>query len=121
MRSVCLLWCALSMGLMKGQSSLASDAYRRQELADARVEQELFIRSAHDHSALEAKQIAARQRAEDLQREFYSKANRFVDLWSHFSKELNEHQTINIKLAKKLSKAFHDLERSEGWPAVDGK
>jgi hypothetical protein len=29
---------------------------------------------------------------------------------------LNEKKTFNAKLAKQVAKAFHDLEKSDGWP-----
>jgi hypothetical protein len=29
---------------------------------------------------------------------------------------LNEKQTFDVKLAKKVAKAFHELESSDGWP-----
>jgi hypothetical protein len=48
--------------------------------------------------------------------EFYSKAKHFVDLWRAFAAELNEKKVFDAKLAKKVSKAFHDLEKSDGWP-----
>ena len=48
--------------------------------------------------------------------EFYSKARHFVDLWQKFARELNDKKTFDAKLALKMSKAFHDLEHSDGWP-----
>jgi hypothetical protein len=33
-----------------------------------------------------------------------------------FASRLNENQTVDVKLARKLSKAFHELETSNGWP-----
>jgi len=41
--------------------------------------------------------------------------NRFVALWSALVSEYNEKQAFNIKLAGEVAKAFHELEKSEGW------
>jgi hypothetical protein len=59
----------------------------------------------------------AEKRAEQYARiQFWQKANHFVSLWENFAAQLNENQTFDAKLAKKLSKAFHELETSDGWP-----
>ncbi len=60
---------------------------------------------------------AANERAEEVaRRQFWEKANRFVALWGDFAAHLNEKQAFDAKLARKLSKAFHELETSDGWP-----
>jgi hypothetical protein len=53
--------------------------------------------------------------------QFYSKARRFVDLWQAFAKEMNGNKTFNAKLAKQVSKAFHDMEGTDGWPVGRSK
>ena len=86
---------------------------------DRRVQQQMFERWALDPGA--EKQILARKRAEEQLREFYAKAHRFVELWQHFAEDLNNQKTFNAKMAKEVSKAFHDLEKSDGWPVGRSK
>jgi len=78
-----------------------------------RLQQEAFEKWALDTTDAQ-KQATAKQTAAAL--EFYSKARHFVDLWEALAAELNEKKTFNAKLAKQVSKAFHDLEKSDGWP-----
>jgi hypothetical protein len=63
------------------------------------------------------RQAIARTEENAKFREFYLKAQRFVTLWRKFAVDLDGQKTVNMKLAKQLSKAFHDLEKSDGWPA----
>jgi hypothetical protein len=81
--------------------------------AQSRIEQEAFEQWALDPA--DPKSVAAGKEAEAVQ-EFYSKARHFVDLWQAFANELNDKKTFNAKLAKQVSKAFHDMEKSDGWP-----
>jgi len=46
-----------------------------------------------------------------LERQFISRMNRFVALWSALVSEYNEKQAFNIKLAGEVAKAFHELEK----------
>jgi hypothetical protein len=81
---------------------------------------ELYYQSLSE-GGLQAQQEAA-QRAEVAyqRRLFYAKAKHFVDLWTKLTKQMNQHDTMDIKLARKVSQAFHDLEKSNGWPAPSG-
>ena len=106
------LWFALSVNWLSAQSAMQEDYRLRQ------FEYELFLRSAGNHSAQVTKAAIAQQQADQLRIEFWTKANRFVELWSRFTQEMKERQTVNVKLARKVSKAFHDLEKSSGWPAI---
>ncbi len=63
------------------------------------------------------RQAAQRREAEQKFHEFYTKAERFVNLWRKLTTEMHDQKTFNMKLAKQVSKAFHDLEKSDGWPA----
>jgi hypothetical protein len=54
-------------------------------------------------------------------REFYEKARRFVVLWQTFAATLSDQKTFDAKLAKQVSKAFHDMEKSDGWPVGRSK
>ena len=47
------------------------------------------------------------------------KADKFVQAWSVLTREYKERGSFNVKKAKEVSKAFHDLEKSEGWPKAD--
>jgi len=77
---------------------------------------EIFSRSVRQAHEEKARQIAEKQ-AEQLARlQFREKANKFVALWEDFVSRLNEKQTFDVKLAKKVAKAFHELESSDGWP-----
>jgi hypothetical protein len=37
-------------------------------------------------------------------------------LWAQFTAEANAQHTFDVKLAKKLEKAFNDLQKAQGWP-----
>jgi hypothetical protein len=44
------------------------------------------------------------------------KERRLVEAWSALAREYKDKGTFNLKKAKQVSKAFHDLEKTEGWP-----
>ena len=77
---------------------------------------EMLNNAANDHSLEQARQAAILREQEFARTQFLEKANQFVALWEDFASRLNEKQTFDAKLAKKLAKAFHELETSEGWP-----
>ncbi len=77
---------------------------------------EIFLRSAQGGDAAAQRKQAEKRAAELARTEFLDKANHFVELWSDFATLLNEKQTFDAKLAKKVSKAFHELEKTDGWP-----
>lgn len=77
---------------------------------------EMYAHSLGSNEFLGKQRASAKRELAYEQREFYSKATQFVELWKKFAEQLNGQQTFDAKLAKKLSKAFHDLEKSEGWP-----
>jgi hypothetical protein len=60
-----------------------------------------------------------REQAEWIQSDFVRKANSFALLWAEFAAQSNANHLIDIKHAKKLSKAFHELETARGWPAKE--
>jgi hypothetical protein len=64
-------------------------------------------------------QIAKRREAEYKEQQFLLKAKKLVQSWSTFVSEYNEKGTFNLKTAREVSKAFHDLEKDEGWPKMD--
>lgn len=57
-----------------------------------------------------------RRQAEWLQSDLVRKANKFALLWAQFTAEVNARRTFDVKLAKKLEKAFNDLQKAQGWP-----
>jgi hypothetical protein len=63
--------------------------------------------------------IDKQKEAKYKEHEFRSKTQAFVDLWSALAREYSEKGTFNMKIAKEVSKAFHALEKTEGWPKVD--
>ncbi len=88
----------------------------------SRVEElyrELLL-SSSPQSAAEARiQIAKRREAQYKERQFLLKAERLVESWSALVREYNKKGTFNVKTAREVSKAFHDLEKAEGWPNTD--
>ena len=76
---------------------------------------ELAFRELENSRAEIDRELALRRQARYLERQFISRMNRFVALWSALVSEYNEKQAFNIKLAGEVAKAFHDLEKSEGW------
>ena len=63
---------------------------------------------------------AERQDEQSQERQFIEKANAFVRTWTAFAKEYNERKTFNVKVAAKLTRAFHELETSNSWPRPTG-
>jgi hypothetical protein len=60
-------------------------------------------------------EMEIRTEAQLKEREFLLKADKFVQVWKVFIREYNTRGAFNVKLAQKASKAFRDLEGSEGW------
>jgi len=60
---------------------------------------------------------AAQRRASQWkEQQFRVKAREFVEAWTEMANEFNNKGAFNVKKARKASKAFHELERTEGWP-----
>jgi len=57
--------------------------------------------------------------AEGKERQFLLKADKFIRAWSALVHEYNQKGSFNMKEVKQVSKAFPDLEKSEGWPKAD--
>ena len=79
------------------------------------LRRELALRELENSRADVDRELALRRQASSLERQFISRMNRFVALWSALVSEYNEKQAFNIKLAGEVAKAFHELEKSEGW------
>jgi hypothetical protein len=77
---------------------------------------EFFRQSVHDNNDETVRRATAARQEQIARLQFMAKMNRFVRLWADFANRLNDKQTFDAKLAKKISKAFHELETSDGWP-----
>ena len=91
--------------------------------ADAfdRFTRELMLQQLEADRARAAAGVAQRREAQYRERQFMDKVNKFVRTWSRFALLYNERKAFDIKTAKELSKAFHELENSGDWPALDRK
>ena len=85
------------------------------------LRRELAFRELGNTSANVQREAARRQRAQYLEWQFITKMNRFVALWSALVREYNEKRVFNIKIAAEISKAFREIETSEGWPKPNCK
>jgi hypothetical protein len=65
------------------------------------------------------RQLAQHKAAQQKEHQFWMKTEKFIDSWTALAREYNDKGTFNVKRAKQVSKAFHDLEKSEGWPKTD--
>jgi hypothetical protein len=84
-------------------------------IRDRQIQQEVLEKWALDQDGNKKKAEAAKESA--AAQEFYARAEQFVQLWEAFAGQLNQKKTFNAKLAKQVSKAFHELEKSDGWAA----
>jgi len=78
---------------------------KRRELA--------FLELEMRHTEMD-RELAVRREAQYLEAQFLARMNKVVALWSAFANDYNQKHTFNIKLAREVSKAFHDLENGEG-------
>ena len=114
----CLL-CLLGFGSLSAQSARPMEG--GSNAGSLMMAREMFYRDASDAELLRRREEAAKRDLDYQKRMFYGKAHRFVTLWSKMTKQMGERQTFDVKLAKQVSEAFHDLEKSEGWPVRSGK
>ncbi len=63
--------------------------------------------------------MEARLQAQLSERQLRDRMNRIAEVWRGFVEEYNTRRTFNIRKAKELSKAFHELESNEPWPRPD--
>jgi hypothetical protein len=80
-----------------------------------RLERQALLLEMETRNAALVRQMVERQVAEQQRREFAAKANRFITIWNKLIGEYSRQGTFNVKQARALSKAFHDLE-SISWP-----
>jgi hypothetical protein len=118
MRKILAVTLFFSSQILLAQGAPRALNYPENE-AERRLQQDSFEKWA---TQPEAERQAAAQRETDAKfREFYSKAQHFVTLWKELTVAMNDQKTFNVKLAKQVSKAFHELEKSDGWPAGRSK
>jgi hypothetical protein len=108
------LFLICSVPMTFAQSSNVADARNDVEFSGAL--RELFYKSLSDGSFQSQQEASQRREAEYQNRLFYGKAKHFVDLWTKLTRQMNQNNTFDVKLAQKVSAAFHDLEKSNGWP-----
>jgi hypothetical protein len=85
---------------------------------EARHQQERFLweMEQRDSAALRAQQEVVVRRATEYQRlEFERRVNQVAAIWNRLFEDYQRGHVLNIKDARALSKAFHDLELF-GWP-----
>jgi hypothetical protein len=107
------LLCVAGVCFAQSKTGLASGD------TDARmtaVMRDLYVRSAVDDSAVPRQHAAEQADVEYERRLFYDRAKHFVDLWTKMTKQMNDRNVVDVKLARKVSNAFHDLEKSDAWP-----
>jgi hypothetical protein len=114
--SVLFLVCA---DALQAQSPVPAQFPTLDPNAQSNLQMEIMQRAVEESKDDSARRAIAKREEEIARTQFCARANRFVTLWMDFAQRLNEKQTFDAKLAKKLAKAFHDLETSEGWPVRD--
>jgi hypothetical protein len=120
MRKILAVTIFLSCQILSAQGQNAPHALNYPAIdAERRLQQDSFEKWATQPEP--ERQAAERRETDEKFREFYSKAQHFVTLWKELTVAMNDQKTFNVKLAKQVSKAFHDLEKSEGWPAGRSK
>ena len=118
MRKVLAVSLLFSSQILRAQSAAQGQPLPIDSEMRRRLQEDAFEKWAFDK---EAPKRAASAKEQEAVREFYSKAKRFVELWQALAAELNGKKTFNAKLAKEVSKAFHELEKSDGWPVRHAK
>jgi hypothetical protein len=94
---------------------LSAQEHRSADDPMERLRREFAFRELDMQRSDIEREIELRRNARRLERQFMMKANRFVELWCALVNEYNSKRVFNIKLAAEVSKAFHDVENSEGW------
>jgi hypothetical protein len=93
-------------------ASLSAQKPSDQKQAET-LQQQQYLRTRDVSNPAEEEQ---HRQAEWRQSDLVRKANKFAVLWAQFTAEANAQHTFDVKLAKKLEKAFNDLQKAQGWP-----
>src|SRR5258705_8823185 len=107
--SIILVGLLLSGLLSAQQQPGPTDAFLEKYLRDLTF-REIDIRRSNIE-----RDIASRRNAEYLEMQFITRMNRFAELWSAMVLDYNEKRDFNFKRAAEVTKAFHDIESSDGW------
>jgi len=62
-------------------------------------------------------ELAKRREAQMREWRFLQLAQRFLKRWNELAVDFNSHRAVNPHKFEAVSKAFRELERSEGWLA----
>lgn len=82
---------------------------------------ELFLRGFETHQAQIEAEVAKPHDAEYRERHLIDKMNKIAGAWDQFVSLYNDRRVFDMKAAKELSKAFHELETSGYWPKPERK
>ena len=118
MRKVLALSLFLSFQILWAQDT---EGRQRQPASGSELQRRLQQQAFESWVSTPNPDKAAKAEEEARVREFYEKARRFVVLWQTFAATLSDQKTFDAKLAKRVSKAFHDMEKSDGWPVGRSK
>jgi hypothetical protein len=106
---IALLCCAPVFAQQKPSSP---EAERRQWLDRYLRENSLDLPNGQSRAAEETQR---RREARIRQWQFFSLTQRFLLQWNDLAAEYNARGAVNPKKFKAVSKAFRDLEKSDGW------
>lgn len=81
---------------------------------------ELAMRQIDGQRAAIEAEAAKRNEAQYRERQFTQKVDRFVRAWGEFVRAYDK-RAFDYKVARKVSKAFHEIESSGYWPTPDRK
>jgi hypothetical protein len=110
----------LVVSFLGAQSSPVPTAPGSDPESVVRLQMELLRQSVRDDNEVRTRQAETARQVQIARLQFMAKANHFVALWGDLVQRLNDRQTFDAKLAKKVSKAFCELEKSDGWPLREG-
>ena len=110
----------LAVFLMLTTAALAQVVDPRQRESsqrdEARLQQERFLWEMEQRDSAASRAQQEERRATEYQRlEFERRVNKVAAIWNRLFEDYQRGHVLNIKDARALSKAFHDLELF-GWP-----
>jgi hypothetical protein len=83
--------------------------------AQDRLEQDVFAWEVrHSGETATNTNRAVNREALYEEQQFVAKFNHLLDILQEFANEYNQHQ-LDLKKIKALKKAWHDLEKTDGW------
>jgi hypothetical protein len=71
----------------------------------------------HSGNSKQEDETVKRREAQVHEWQFLHLAQRFIDRWKDLAEDYKERGAVNPKKFKAVSKAFRDLEKSDGWLA----